>query len=1118
MKRLSSGLLAFLLFGSFVGLFTFGPTPVYALASSCSATSIYGTGADGNVVFSTPSTISSNKNYENMTVNAGITVTINDGVVVKICSLLLNSGHIFGATPGTGGTGSAGSPGSTGGAGNSVSATCTVSTGASTAGASASSGNGASGAAMCGPGIADTVTSGAGGSPGTDGGQGNTGGAGKTFTFYVYLIDNSGDIISQGGTGGNGGPGGTGGNGGSGSHGSLTDWVWGGGGGGKGGNGGHGGTGGTGGTITVYYGAIYGRTDLGTITAPGGNPGNGGAGANGGTHTTGTQGGSLCGAGKLGGTATGGGGNGAGVGPGCATSGGGTDGAAGSAAGMGSTGSSGSISLVLVVLVVQPVKVTTPTGGSAFSVGVSGCATNSTSFTSGTATHYFLVLSSCSLTLTMPAPSGNKAYVFASSSTTTSIATCVTTPCTLFNPNDYLQLTNTYEMAPSGTWNHAYTEPVTGTRAGIPATGCSITLANGGGAATCSANFDYNTLVTLPPAFASAGGAGSYISTPPNTFTDTTGGNTRNVAYAFTAQATPLTNTFALVQSVITNVASGACTATLSNPNVGDLMVLAVGGAGTIGLPSDTLVSPWAKMVSESEAAAGPWAYIYGAYVSGSVASEAISTVGSAQTVCTAYEIEGIQAYHHFTGVGQASTGTSYATGSTAFSGTPYIAIGVVGVSASMTWTVGASYTKQQATGYGNSEYSTTVTTPTTFPWTVGSNTNWADAGVVIAYGVPGANLYLQDATTGLPFSLGSYINSKVAVNFVGYKNPTFYGANGSQIVVNVYTASLLTVYVGTSYHDSIIPSSSNNTLWLAAPSLVYAYTLQVQDYSNSFAPGTALYVTSGAQTFSSGYTDVSNYYPFYGIPGAYTLTLVSGSNTFVTSVNLPAGSGPIPIPIEAQTVKSPASGSTSMFVWAGWNDVTGSVQAQFNDSTLLTTSLTVGLYIFNGSCWAPTYCAVASTTVAGTYGFISLSLPGKLADAQRYIVKFQATNAIVCSSYGGVCTFGPVYVAAITPPSSPLQAGFDLSPLFGAAMAASFPNWVNGASFLSYFILLATAMSFGKRYSSLALIAIAVEGSFLSALGLFGVGVTLAPEILGTLGFMGVLSYLTMREKRGSL
>lgn len=1121
MKRLSSLLLAFLLLGSFVSLFTFGPTPVYALSSSCSATSIYGTGADGSVVFSTTSTISSNKNYQNMTVNVNVVVTVNNGVVVKVCGLFINNGYIYAQAATNGANGSPGSAGTTGGAGNGVVVSCPPLSSTSASGSTGSSGNGASGASACvgSSSASGTVTSASGGSPASTGNPGLAGGTGHAFTLYLYLIDNGGSILAPGGGGGVGGNGLNGGNGGTGSHsGTLNGWAYGGAGGGRGGNSGPGGPGGPGGSITLYYGAIYGRTDLGTISAPGGLGGNAGSPGSGGTGSAGNGNGVIGCPSAAGGSASGGGGNGGIVGINVCIGSDGSSGSSGSSGTSGTTGAAGTITLTLVTFVVKPVKVTIPTGGSAFSVGVSGCATNSTSFTSGTATHNFLVLSSCSLVLTMPAPSGNKAYVFDSSSTTTSVATCTTTPCTLFNPTDYLQLIITYEMTPSGTWNHAYSEPVTGTKAGLPATGCTITLANGGGAATCSGQFDYNTLVTLPNAFASAGGAGSYVSTPPNTFTDTSGGGTDNVAYAFTAQATPQANTFAVVQVVATvqgTGGGGTCTATLSNPNVGDLMIFTVSSYGTYGLPSDTLITSWAKTVSVGTT--GPTAAIYVGYVTGATASEAISSVLTAQGHCSAFETEGLQAYHLATKTATGSS-TSLATASTAFTGTPFIAIAAMSTLSSQTWSAGSSFTKTTTTAFGSSEYSTTITSPTTFPSTDTASTSWAVAGVVISYGVTGANLYLTQTTTGLPFPLGAYANSKVQVDFTGYTNPTYYAANGSQIVVNLFTARLLTLYVGTNYHVSIIPKASNNTLWLSAPSLVYSYVLQVSDYSNSFGAGSAIYVTKGAQTFSSGYTSVSNYYGLYAIPGSYALTLISGSNTFLTTVDLPAGGGSVPVPVEAATVKSPSSASTSIFVWAGWNAATDTVQAQYNDTTTGTTSLTVGLYIFNGSCNAPSYCPVASSTFAGHYGFISVSLPGKLADAQKYFVKFSASNAIVCSNFGGTCTISPVYVAAFTPPSSPLQSGPDLSLIFGPLTTALFPTWVNGASFLSYFILLATAASFGKRYSSVALIAVAVEGAVLSGLGLFGVGVSLAPEILGTLGFMGVLSYMIFREKRGSM
>ena len=145
------------------------------------------------------------------------------------------------------------------------------------------------------------------------------------------------------------------------------------------------------------------------------------------------------------------------------------------------------------------------------------------------------------------------------------------------NVNYYDQLQNTYKATPQApaTWDAVYNIPVTGAVGGTAGTtGCSIATSNGGGAASCSSWFDYNTVVTVTSPIIS--GSERWIASGANTFTQTTGGNTNNVNYyrqhQNTYQATPLARTtwdtgtsIPITGTYLGTAGSTICTITISN-------------------------------------------------------------------------------------------------------------------------------------------------------------------------------------------------------------------------------------------------------------------------------------------------------------------------------------------------------------------------------------------------------------------------------------------------------------------------------------------------------------------------------------------------------------------------
>jgi hypothetical protein len=251
----------------------------------------FGDGSDGDVVINVDTTLTRDMQYNNFTVNVGVTLNAG-GYYIKVRGTLLNKGTIScdGGDGGTGASGGAASPGNntlrihgcrsvSGGSGaagvnngaGGAASTVTVSFSLCPLEWRAGSGGGGGGnhgsVATAGGQAHDvfcSISTGVGGSGAGTGnisltGGGGGGGAG-VFCLWVNIINNVGVISSNGGNGGNGQVSGS-------NH---------------AGNGG----GGAGGYLCVYYGSTTG-SGVGTVQALGGAAGTGGnGGAAGNTGST----------------------------------------------------------------------------------------------------------------------------------------------------------------------------------------------------------------------------------------------------------------------------------------------------------------------------------------------------------------------------------------------------------------------------------------------------------------------------------------------------------------------------------------------------------------------------------------------------------------------------------------------------------------------------------------------------------------------------------------------------------------------------------------------------------------------------------------------------------------
>jgi hypothetical protein len=268
-------------------------------------TAPFGTGADGDhtVTFVTE-VMTSDRNYHNLTINAGKTLNTG-GHIVNVSGTLLNYGTITDSS--TGGAG--GSSGAGGGgqdfkqnSGGPKYAQAGSTGGTGSAGSSAGSGAGGHGGAGGGGGGGAWHNLSGNDADGGNGGAGGTGGkGGGSVKIRAYKINNQGVIHANGSVGSNGA------NGNPGGHKDFTYLgshdISGGGGGGAGG-----GNGGNGGKVNITYGVmIY----QGKIYASAGAKGNKGTGGSNQYNTYGVSVGGQ-GTGQSGGAGGGAGGGGAG--------------------------------------------------------------------------------------------------------------------------------------------------------------------------------------------------------------------------------------------------------------------------------------------------------------------------------------------------------------------------------------------------------------------------------------------------------------------------------------------------------------------------------------------------------------------------------------------------------------------------------------------------------------------------------------------------------------------------------------------------------------------------------------------------------------------------------------
>ena len=258
---------------------------------------VFGAGSDGTVTISTNTCLTQNKYYQNLTIDAGVTLTgTTSPLVVSVAGTLTVNGTLtMSCKGGSGGAVGGGTGGNAinlvqppGGAGGSTGSAFTdyesvlifLSSPSNVVGAGG--GGGANGAGGGSGGGSWSGSNPGGSGSGGQGGSGGGGGGTLVVAARKIIVGSCGVISSDGGIGGTGT---------SGNPGNPGGTCKAGGGGGGGGGGGSGGGGGNGGLLFLAYAKLTNNGTISVVAGTGGSGGGGGSGGSGGTGNNGQPGG-----------------------------------------------------------------------------------------------------------------------------------------------------------------------------------------------------------------------------------------------------------------------------------------------------------------------------------------------------------------------------------------------------------------------------------------------------------------------------------------------------------------------------------------------------------------------------------------------------------------------------------------------------------------------------------------------------------------------------------------------------------------------------------------------------------------------------------------------------------
>ena len=551
----------------------------------------------------------------------------------------------------------------------------------------------------------------------------------------------------------------------------------------------------------------------------------------------------------------------------------------------------------------------------------------------------------------------------------------------------------------------------------------------------------------------------------------------------------------------------GTCSVTVSG-TYGDLFIVAwqesTAGVATL---SDTLGTTFTT-VSETLAMLS-----YARFSTTSSDTITLTLAASSSGALEVFIVRGLFTDYVVTnGVGT-GTGTALATASTSYTGFTWFCAASLQASTG-TLTAGTSYSlihTADSSIIGAGEYSITVASPTTFPATVSASATWYDAGACFARTVINpSDVQILQYPVSLPsttyFYINEYQNSYLSVGFASSTPTIVTPVTVPQLDPTVTGSNLLTLYLGgTSYFTKLIPST-NTTFYVPNPTTASEYQFNVQDLSGTYGAGSSITFTLGTSgiTMSSGYLDASNSFVTWLPAGTYDILLKNpaGTSSYSTTASLQAASGVVPVTINIlqYSVSTTCGGQCELTYGAKMSG--NDIAIAFDDASGTTTSINDSIYhtFLNG-----TTTRFYTKLTTGSYGSFT-DLVACDTDACNSTITSQFYVKIIFSD-----SFGSNQVVTFPIGSGGLGSSIPFNNL-----PATFLGWsytfgsVPPYDFVSLFLILLTAASFGAYASKFGAVVIAIETAGLSAMGwLYGV----SPAMITLVGAFSVLAYIAYLE-----
>ena len=379
-------------------------------------------------------------------------------------------------------------------------------------------------------------------------------------------------------------------------------------------------------------------------------------------------------------------------------------------------------------------------------------------------------------------------------------------------------------------------------------------------------------------------------------------------------------------------------------------------------------------------------------------------------------------------------------------------------------------------------------------------------------------------------FNITDFANSYVIVNYTTGPAYIIRNMTTPDVFVPLTSATLVTVYVGqycstvsgtlvctSPYFRSVIPTSTTHQIvYLDSPigQTVLQYIIQVADYSQEFPSGTEIFVyggiaSLGSSPIASGYLDGNSQFSVGLVPGRYSVKLMNGPNTFLSSVTFGVSNLEDTIIVPGIKIQTPASEQSSLLCIGFWNPGLTTITGYYDDNTTTTTSVTIALMDINGS---GTYFIASSTFSPGPYGNVN----NVFANGSGYFIfhKYSLEYRIVCTITN---TFGTGYVYP-NANGQPVLGGIagNFGPSFPDVLhlAAFLPNLSDGTGQVGGLgILTAVAAGFGEFFGPIGLLITAFVAAYLFSSGWLVISSTLG-VVLVILSVVGRLTWLERRNR----